>query len=124
MGGDETARELWRYAQRRGALVVCLVRHGQTEWNASRRFLGRTDIGLDEVGRTQALSFARALPDRFTHVYSSPLLRARETAAALGQPFLEAPELVELHQGHLEGLEAASALTRFPDFFARWHQDP
>lgn len=124
MHGEDTARRLWRHAEDHGVLVVCLVRHGQTAWNASGRFLGRTDIALDEVGRVQASSFARALPGRFAQIYSSPLARARQTAEALEQPVIEIPDLMELDQGALEGLDGPTAVQRFPEFFLSWREDP
>lgn len=115
---------LWRVAVDRPTPVVCLVRHGQTEWNVRGRFLGRTDLGLDAVGRQQAAAFARALPLPFAAVYASPLRRAVQTAAPLHDaPRLE-PAFVELDQGEIEGLDAATALARHPDFFAQWQRDP
>ena len=58
-----------------------LVRHGETAWNAERRVQGRTDVPLHDVGREQAALTGRRLADtRFAAVYSSDLVRARETA--------------------------------------------
>lgn len=124
MASEEGAEGLWQRARDREVLILCLVRHGQTSWNASRRFLGRTDIGLDEVGRAQALSFARALPEPFAQVYASPLCRAQQTARCLGVEVIEAPELVELDQGELEGLDGPQAFARYATFFQRWAADP
>lgn len=127
----------WAEALGSGRLVVALVRHGRTSWNQERRFLGLTDIGLDDVGQAQAQALAVRFgrPSPFTAVYSSPLSRALHTAAWLVDPKggdpAEAvararvvPELRELAQGELEGLFAPEAIARFPDFFAAWVQDP
>ncbi len=58
-----------------------LIRHGETQWNAERRVQGRTDVPLHDVGREQAALTGRRLADnRFGAVYSSDLVRARETA--------------------------------------------
>lgn len=103
--------------------LLILVRHGRTEWNAQGRFLGRTDLGLDEVGRAQAVERANDLPWSLDALYSSPLLRARQTAAALGEPTL-VDGLEEMDQGDLEGLEGVVALERWPGFFRAWAEDP
>ena len=58
-----------------------LVRHGETQWNAERRVQGHTDVPLHDGGREQALRTGQRLADtRFGAVYSSDLIRARETA--------------------------------------------
>ena len=63
-------------------MTLLLARHGQTVWNASRRFQGITDVGLSERGRAQAEALGRRLSGRrLAAVYASPLRRARETAA-------------------------------------------
>jgi broad specificity phosphatase PhoE len=66
--------------------VLLLARHGQTSLNAEGRLAGRLDVGLTELGGAQAVSMAEAVLARGapTRVISSPLLRARQTAAALG----------------------------------------
>lgn len=124
---DPLARP-WDQARRDAQVVALLVRHGQTEWNASRRFLGQTDIALDEVGRAQARRAADRLsspPARpFAAVYSSPLSRALETARAFHPDPIVVPGLAELNQGELEGLEAPAAFEQYPDFFQAWMQDP
>lgn len=58
-----------------------LIRHGVTEWNLERRYLGRTDAPLCEQGRAEA---ERAKKDAsLRRVYVSPMKRARETASIL-----------------------------------------
>lgn len=102
---------------------LILVRHGRTEWNAQGRFLGRTDLPLDDEGRAQAAACARDLPYSLDAIYTSTMLRARQTAAAFGEP-VALPGLEELDQGDLDGLEAAAAIERWPDFFQAWAADP
>lgn len=102
-----------------------MVRHGQTQWNASRRFQGRTDIALSERGREQARAIARALKDEpFTHAYSSDLQRAYETAqtiAALhdGLPVLTDERLREFDFGAWEGLTWPQIVERWPELLER-----
>src|SRR5438270_599571 len=67
-------------------LMLVLVRHGQTAVNAGGRLQGRIDAPLTDVGRSQAAAAAAAVLAVATpaRVITSPLLRARETAAAFG----------------------------------------
>lgn len=104
--------------------VVVLIRHGRTAWNVEGRFLGRSDIGLDEVGLQQAASLG-ALARSFGRVFSSPARRAVQTAAALAPPEpILVDGLQEVDQGDLEGLLYPEALSRWPAFFASWAVDP
>jgi broad specificity phosphatase PhoE len=64
---------------------VFLVRHGETEWSKSGKHTGRTNIALTQEGRDRARRIALYLADRkFDAVWSSPLLRARETCELAG----------------------------------------
>lgn len=106
------------------SVTVHLVRHARTAWNAERRFLGRTDVPLDDLGREQAAALAlrfREVP--LDAVYASPLARARETAAALGEPIV-CPGLVEMDMGELEGLPGDEVLARYPEVLRLWRDDP
>jgi len=119
----------WSDLARDGAVAVILVRHGRTAWNQQRRFLGRTDIPLDEQGQREALALARRLAAEPLHaIVSSPLRRAAQTAAFLGRDrgleLVLHPELVELAQGELEGQPDSVLLERYPDFLAQWLDDP
>lgn len=103
--------------------AVVWFRHGRTAWNVQGRFLGRTDLELDEVGHLQAAALAR-YSGRFDVVYTSPLARARATAAPLAPPAPVADDaLVEVDQGELEGLPVADGVARWPTFFAEWQRD-
>ncbi len=63
---------------------LVLVRHGLTDWNVARRLLGRIDVGLNLDGRAQARSAAEVLKSfPIGAVFSSPQLRARETASPI-----------------------------------------
>jgi len=91
--------------------TLLLIRHGETAWNAERRFTTRSDLPLSEVGLEQAGAAAEALAATgIDRVYSSPLQRARvtaETIAALqrGQPAVVADDrLREIDAGPFEGL--------------------
>ena len=68
--------------------MLVLVRHGQSELNAAGRLAGRLDTPLTELGVAQAKAMAASLADlgEPAAVISSPLQRARDTAAAIGLP--------------------------------------
>lgn len=113
----------WQPIVERGHTAVLVVRHGRTAYNAERRFLGRTDAPLDDEGRRQAATLA-PWRGRFTRVVSSPLARARMTAAALSDALSFDDDLAELDQGELEGKVAEEAVAAHPEFFAAWAVDP
>lgn len=101
----------------------CIIRHGETEWNAERRIQGQIDIGLNDTGRRQALAAGRWLRAAdITALYASDLRRAWDTAAEIGQALglqaVAAPELRERRYGVFEGLTYAEAARRFPEGYA------
>ena len=90
---------------------VWLVRHARTDANASGIWQGRTDGVVDAVGEGQIAALgARLGRQRFDLVLSSPLQRARQTAAVFGEAIIE-PDLVEMDLGGWDGLTAADLLT-------------
>jgi broad specificity phosphatase PhoE len=107
--------------------ILLLARHGQTDWNAERRWQGHSDRPLYERGREQAEALAERLAEiDLAAIYSSDLTRARDTAAAvaerLGLDVRTLPELREVDVGSWAGLTRAEAEARFPEAFARWEQ--
>lgn len=103
---------------------VALIRHGLTDWNEAGRLQGRTDIPLNAIGRRQAHQVGLALQqESWDALYTSPLIRARETAdligSALNVPPQIVPDLVERNFGHLEGLTRAELNQAYPN---RAHQ--
>ena len=102
-----------------------LWRHGQTVWNAERRFQGQSDIPLDEAGQAQAERAARLLaalrPDL---IVSSDLSRAAQTAAPLsrltGLEVTLDKDLRERSGGCWEGLTDTEIRTRYPVEHANW----
>lgn len=99
----------------------CIVRHGETAWNADRRLQGHQDIPLNSLGLIQASAAGRYLQHRhqrvpFSAIVSSDLMRARQTAdaiaGALSLSVIADPALRERHYGQFEGktpLEAEAA---------------
>jgi broad specificity phosphatase PhoE len=83
---------------------LCLIRHGSTSWNEGGRIQGRTDIPLSDLGRAQVRAWR--LPEEFVAAacVTSPLTRARETAALLGLAGCsEDARLAEMAWGSFEG---------------------
>jgi broad specificity phosphatase PhoE len=107
------------------ATTIVLVRHGETDWNRDNRFQGHADPPLNDVGRQQARALAGELSSRpFVAAYTSPLRRAAETAAILGDALqLELhsdASLMEVDVGSWSGLTRADVEARFPLGYARW----
>ena len=100
--------------------MLIVVRHGRTEANAAGRLLGRGDPGLDELGRRQAEAL-RSVVAGASRVVCSPLLRTRETAAALGLPVTIDERWIEVDYGILEG-EPFRDLS--PEILSQWMSDP
>jgi probable phosphoglycerate mutase len=97
------------------------VRHGATDWSDAGRHTGRTDIPLTDDGRAAARSLAPRLAERsFAAVFTSPMSRARETAALAGFPdAIVVDELNEWDYGGLEGLTTSEIRSRGGSF-ATW----
>ncbi|MBN9606265.1 MAG: histidine phosphatase family protein [Actinomycetales bacterium] len=102
-------------------MSVALIRHGQTDWNLQGLLQGSSDVPLNATGRQQArdaVGMLRSVP--WDVVVSSPLARARETAAIIAEeldvPLGEAyDDLVERDYGELEGTSSSAAIRRWPD---------
>jgi len=94
-------------------LRLALLRHGPTSWNALGRIQGHTDIPLSDEGLAKVRGLLPPPAFAQARAFSSPLLRARQTAEALGLigPTLDA-RLMEQNWGNWEGLSRAEILAR------------
>ena len=102
----------------------CLVRHGETDWNAARRLQGHTDIDLNATGVAQAKQMSRALKKinlQFDVLITSDLQRAANTAQAIEELFeisaIRNTSLRERHLGALQGLTTDEAPIREPELW-------
>jgi broad specificity phosphatase PhoE len=113
---------------------VLLVRHGQSEWNASGRWQGQADPPLTDLGRAQAFEAARAL-GALDAVWASDLERAAETAVIVSEslgvgPVVVDADLRERHAGEWSGLTRDEIEERYPGYLADgarppgWEPDP
>jgi ribonuclease H / adenosylcobalamin/alpha-ribazole phosphatase len=108
---------------------LVLVRHGSTVHSADRRFSGRNELPLNDVGRAQAAALAARAPGfAATAIASSPLPRALQTAQAIGARLDllvgVVPELIETDFGIWEGLTFAEARAADADALAAWRSAP
>jgi broad specificity phosphatase PhoE len=102
---------------------VILVRHGQSQGNAERRFGGHTPTPLSQLGHAQAEATARALAaEGVTAIYSSDLLRAVQTAEPLaratGLSVEQTDAFRERSVGIMEGLTFEDAAAAHPEEYA------
>jgi len=106
-----------------------LLRHGQTELSTQRRYSGRGNPALTDVGRRQAEAAAQYLAQKggIDAVVTSPLQRAYDTAAAaakaLGLDVTVDHDLIETDFGGWEGLTFGEAAERDPEQHRRWLRD-
>jgi broad specificity phosphatase PhoE len=101
-----------------------LVRHGESTWNAERRWQGHGDPPLSELGREQSRALAAALELRgAVALVASDLQRTAETArilaAALGLEVRFDPRWRERHLGVWTGLRREEIVARWPELYAR-----
>jgi ribonuclease H / adenosylcobalamin/alpha-ribazole phosphatase len=108
------------------ATTTLLLRHGQTPLSVERRFAGRGDVPLTEVGQQQAAAAAAGLASRggIDLVVTSPLQRARRTAEAVadatGAPLLVDDDLAETDFGDWEGRTFGEVRKQWPDEMDAW----
>jgi uncharacterized phosphatase len=101
--------------------TICLIRHGETDWNVSGRLQGREDIELNNLGREQAIQAIRYFQtEPWEVMVSSPLKRAFETAqiiaSGLSIPSVHVvEEITERCYGSASGLLPEERRNRFPE---------
>ena len=89
--------------------TIGIIRHGSTLWNKEGRAQGSSDIPLDEEGLLEAIKLAERLKaENWNVLYSSDLLRAKQTTEIIGNPIENIPiyfdnRLREVGGGHIEG---------------------
>jgi broad specificity phosphatase PhoE len=108
---------------------LLLARHGESLWNAERRFQGHTDVALSPRGRAQAEALGRGLRGyRVRAAYVSPFCRAVETAElalrGTGVPLVVVEELRELSLGTWEGCTVDEVRARDGDPYVAWIRAP
>ncbi len=108
---------------------IVIVRHGETEFNKLGVFRGRLDVPLNDRGREQAQAVGEALRSKtIVAVYSSPLVRALETARAVAEPHGLAPVVDpafdNIDLGEWQGIAKALVEREQPALWKLWMEDP
>ena len=118
----------WRPAQGEPTVTV-LLRHGQTPMSVQKRYAGRSDASLTDVGVQQAAAAAKRLASSgIAVIMTSPLLRtvqtAQEVAAVTGAAVITDDGFRETDFGAWEGLTFTEVRERWPAELATWLADP
>ncbi len=108
---------------------IYLLRHGETDWNREERLQGSLDVRLNKAGIKQASVLARRLEKlRVCRVFTSPLARARQTAAIMSSkrkwPVAVIDDLREIDHGIWAGMRLKTIERRHPGRFAVWQLEP
>jgi broad specificity phosphatase PhoE len=103
---------------------ILLVRHGQSEWNASGRWQGWADSSLSDLGRQQAYEAAAAV-GAVDAIVASDLERATQTALIISEaigvgPVVTEPDLRERNVGEWTGLTRDEIEARWPGALDAW----
>ncbi|HXZ05823.1 MAG TPA: alpha-ribazole phosphatase [Ktedonobacteraceae bacterium] len=108
---------------------LIVVRHGETSYNAQRRFTGQSDVPLNSMGERQTAALMKSLAtEQLDAIVTSDLERARITAKAIaldhGLPVHEDLDLRELSFGEWEGYTYDEVLARDAALASLWRTDP
>jgi uncharacterized phosphatase len=100
--------------------TICLIRHGETDWNALGKLQGRTDIPLNPTGIRQAEECREFFKtSKWDVMITSPLKRAKQTAEIINEginiPFVEMGDFAERSFGGAEGMTLDEILAVYPD---------
>ena len=109
--------------------MMYVVRHGQTNMNNRKALQGRSDLPLNETGIAQARELAAWLAERgitFDHVFSSPLVRAVQTAELVAHSIEVTTDerLIEMDYGPYEGCDLTSPPPEVIEFFSDFVHNP
>ena len=109
---------------------VLIVRHGETDYNATRRYQGYLDVPLNSVGQEQAQKLGIYLKDggwKIDAIYSSDLKRAygtaQEIANVLENDIVGEVRLREINVGIFQGLTREEIQAQHPDAWKQWRED-
>ena len=110
-------------------MKLYIIRHGQTDWNIAKKIQGRQDIPLNERGHFQAQCLGKAMENRpITAVFSSPQIRAMETAIAVaspaGVPVIPVRDLMQINYGVWEGKTEEELLRDDRALYEAWWSHP
>ncbi len=107
---------------------LILIRHGDTKWSEEGRYMGTTDVSLNQRGIIQAKAISQVLcKEKLDIIYSSTLSRANATARIIAKKHkvthLKDSRLNELCFGDWEGLTFTEIATKYTDQWKQWQAD-
>jgi len=107
---------------------VIIIRHGETEENRLNIFRGRLDVKLNGNGLRQAVEIAGALKGKdIVNIYSSPLIRAMDTATAIAKGLELEVNVAEafnnINLGKWQGLPKEEVRKNYPELWEKWIYD-
>ena len=106
---------------------LILIRHGETLWNAKKRYCGSINIGLSAKGKKQAGRLRGRLSGMNIHkIYTSDRRRAIQTAKIIFQDakINKIPDLKEMNFGIFEGLTYREIIKKYPKIYSAWLKRP
>lgn len=115
-------------------MQIIFVRHGETEENVARKYLGHTNATINENGKQQVSRFSQVMKeacyDDISTIYTSDLIRCQETATIiatnlnLGHAPTLVPSLRELNFGRWECYTYEQIMAEDPILATKWYDDP
>lgn len=110
-------------------VTMYIVRHCEAEGNSLKIYQGHTDLDITEAGKKQLAKLGERFKSiHIDKVYSSPLKRARKTAAAIadkkGLTITDNEGLLELYGGDFEGMKFAKIFSEYADYESIWQNNP
>lgn len=118
------------YTENKVHTTIYLIRHGQTESNREQRYVGHTDVELNETGEQQAAKVGRWLKNMgVTTLYTSDLTRALHTTEIISEIIDNdnihvSQQLREVYFGKWENMSIDEIKAQYPEHFAVWREDP
>ncbi|MBW1973132.1 MAG: hypothetical protein DRG20_04490 [Deltaproteobacteria bacterium] len=108
---------------------IYIVRHGNTLWNKDKIFRGHKDIPLDETGKEEAKKVADVMSEiKIDKIFSSPLLRAKETADIIAKPHnLDVEKenaFIDISFGEWQGISLNKVKEKWPKLYDKWLNEP
>lgn len=111
-------------------MKLCFVRHGETDWNVDKRIQGQQDIKLNAIGKQQAKELGLKISQaklHFAGIYTSPQIRARETAQILSEQLMIPAKVLdglkEFSLGSWEGMTWKQVREQKAEEFTQWDID-
>lgn len=110
-------------------LTIYIIRHGETDANVQKIFRGRLDIPLNDRGRDQVAAVGEVFRDiPVAKIYTSPLRRTQETAAAVaettGAEVVASQKLIDIDFGHWQGKRLIDVAREYTTAYETWAINP